>query len=41
MIASKNYEDIVKSLTVEDIKATAEKYLKNANRVDLKMSSEN
>ena len=41
MIASENYEAIVKSLTVEDIKATAEKYLKNANRVDLKMSSKN
>jgi len=41
VIASENYEEIVKSLTVEEIKAAAGKYLKNANRVDLKMSSKN
>jgi len=40
-IAPENYEDIVESLTVEDIQAAAEKYLKNANRVDLKMSTNN
>jgi zinc protease len=41
ILASENYEDIVNSLTVEDIKETAEKYLKNANTIDLRMSSKN
>jgi len=41
VIASENYEEIVKALTVKDIQATAKKYLKDANIIDLRMSSRN
>jgi len=41
IFATENYEEVVKSLTVNDIKKAAENYLKDANTVEIVMKPKN